>query len=183
VLTLVLGGTKAGKSSFAMQLAERTGRPVTVLATGVPGDPEMRRRVEAHRRRRPDSWTVVEEPLEIGRARGPGVDVVLFESVDSWLFNRMEREGGERADFTPELGAELVDACDRELGELATGPDVIAVTAEVGLSLLPMSAYGRAFTDLLGVLNQRLAARAERRYLVVAGIPVSLDQLREDAGR
>jgi adenosylcobinamide kinase / adenosylcobinamide-phosphate guanylyltransferase len=179
VLTLVLGGTKAGKSSFAARLAQRTGRPVTVLATGVPGDREMRRRVAAHRRQRPPQWTVVEESLEIGRALTPGVEVVLLDSVDSWLFNRMERQGGGDANFTFELGAELVEACDRELDELATGAHVIAVTAEVGLSLLPMSPYGRAFTDLLGLLNQRLAARAERCYLMVAGIPVPLDRFRE----
>ena len=183
MLTLVLGGTKAGKSSFAARLAERTGRPVTVLATGVAGDQEMRRRVAAHRRHRPAGWIVVEEPLAIGRVIMPGVEVVLFDSVDSWLFNRLERSGGAAADFTPELGADLVEACDRELGELASGPDVIAVTAEVGLSLLPMSPYGRTFTDLLGVLNQRLAARAERCYLMVAGIPVPLDGFREDAPR
>jgi adenosylcobinamide kinase/adenosylcobinamide-phosphate guanylyltransferase len=181
VLTLVLGGTKAGKSSFAARLAQRTGRAVTVLATGVAGDQEMRRRVAAHRRHRPAGWTVVEEPLAIGRVISPGVDVVLFDSVDSWLFNRLERSGGAAADFTPELGAELVEACDREVGELAARADVIAVSAEVGLSLLPMSPYGRAFTDLLGVLNQRLAARAERCYLMVAGIPVPLDRFREDA--
>jgi adenosylcobinamide kinase/adenosylcobinamide-phosphate guanylyltransferase len=181
VLTLVLGGTKAGKSSFAVRLAQRTGRHVTVLATGVAGDSEMRRRVAAHRRSRPAGWSVVEEPLAIGRAAAPGVEVVVLESVDSWLFNRLERGGGADADLPPELGAELVEACDGEVGELASRADVIAVTAEVGLSLLPMSPYGRAFTDLLGVLNQRLAARAERCYLVVAGIAVPLDRFREDA--
>ena len=180
MLTLVLGGTKAGKSSFAARLAQRTGRSVTVLATGVAGDREMRQRVAAHRRQRPPQWTVIEESLEIGRALTPGVEVVLLDSVDSWLFNRMEHQGGDDANFTLDLGAELVEACDRELGELATGAQVIAVTAEVGLSLLPMSPYGRAFTDLLGLLNQRLAARAERCYLMVAGIPIPLDRFRED---
>ena len=179
MLTLVLGGTKAGKSSFAASLARRTGRPVTVLATGVAGDREMRLRVEAHRRDRPVHWAVVEEPLEIGRALTPGPDVVLLDSVDSWLFNHMERLGGSEAEFTPGLCEELVEACDRELGELAAARDVIAVTAEVGLALLPTSSYGRAFTDLLGTLNQRLALRAERSYLVVAGIPIPLDRLGE----
>jgi len=181
VLTLVVGGTKAGKSSFAARLARRAGDSVTVLATGVARDPEMRRRVAAHRRQRPPHWTVVEEPLEVGQALTPGADLVLLESVDSWLFNHMERLGGAEADFTPELCAELVEVCARELEELATHREVIAVTAEVGLSLLPMSPYGRAFTDLLGSLNQRLAARAERCYLVVAGVPIPLDRFREEA--
>jgi adenosylcobinamide kinase/adenosylcobinamide-phosphate guanylyltransferase len=180
VLTLVLGGTKAGKSSFAMRLAERSGGPVTVLATGVAGDEELRRRVAAHRARRPVHWKVVEEPLEVAAAVGREAEVVLFESVDSWLFNRMEREGGADTDFTPELGAALVDACEKELAELGSGRHVIAVTAEVGLSLLPMSSYGRSFTDLLGLLNQRLAGSADRSYLVVAGIPVRLDRLRDE---
>ena len=163
-----------------MRLAERTGGPVTVLATGVPGDEELRRRVAAHRARRPAHWSVVEEPLEIAAAVGREAEVVLLESVDSWLFNRMERQGGFDTDFTLELGAGLVDACDGELAELASGRHVIAVTAEVGLSLLPLSSYGRVFTDLLGLLNQRLATRAERSYLVVAGIPVRLDRLPDD---
>ena len=154
---------------------------MTVLATGVARDPEMLRRVAAHRLQRPPHWRVVEEPLEIGQALPPGADLVLLDSVDSWLFNHMERLGGADADFTPELGMELVDLCDRELGKLATHRDVIAVTAEVGLSLLPMSPYGRAFTDLLGSLNQRLATGADRCYLVVAGVPVPLDRFREEA--
>jgi len=181
VLTLVVGGTKAGKSSFAARLARRADRPVTVLATGVARDPEMSRRVAAHRRQRPPQWAVVEEPLEIAQALTPNADLVLLDSVDSWLFNHMERLGGAEVDFTPELCAELVEVCDRQLEELATDREVIAVTAEVGLSLLPMSPYGRAFTDLLGSLNQRLAARAERCYLMVAGVPVPLDLFREEA--
>src|SRR5437870_3449573 len=91
-----------------MRLAERTGGPVTVLATGVPGDEELRRRVAAHRARRPAHWSVVEEPLEIAAAVGREAEVVLLESVDSWLFNRMERQGGSDTDFTLELGADLV---------------------------------------------------------------------------
>jgi adenosylcobinamide kinase / adenosylcobinamide-phosphate guanylyltransferase len=179
VLTLVLGGVRAGKSGFARRLAERTGGPVTALVTGVVQDEEMRRRVAAHRRERPPHWRVVEEPLAVGGAVGPESTVVVLDSVDGWLFNRMEHLGGAGTDFTPERGAELVASCDGELAALAARTHLIAVSAEVGLSLVASSPYGRAFTDLLGLLNQRLAARADGCYLVVAGIPVPLHRLRD----
>lgn len=178
MLTLVLGGVKAGKSGFARRLAEQTGRPVTMLATGVVGDEEMLRRVQAHRRERPQDWRLVEEPLDIGRAAGPEAEVVLLDSVDSWLFNRLEERGGAGAEFTPDLERELVDSCDQGLDQLASGRHLIAVSAEVGLSLIANSAYGRAFTDLLGMLNQRLAAWADECYLVISGIPVPLHTFR-----
>ncbi|MBO0684223.1 MAG: bifunctional adenosylcobinamide kinase/adenosylcobinamide-phosphate guanylyltransferase [Candidatus Dormibacteraeota bacterium] len=178
MLTLVLGGVKAGKSGFARRLAEQTGRPVTVLATGVVGDEEMRRRVEAHRGERPPDWRLVEEPLAIARAAGPEAEVIVLDSVDSWLFNLMEERGGAEAEFTPDLERELVDSSDQSLEQLASGRHVIAVSAEVGLSLIATSAYGRAFTDLLGMLNQRLAAWADQCYLVVSGIPVPLHTFR-----
>lgn len=178
MLTLVLGGVKAGKSGFARRLAEQTGRPVTMLATGVVGDEEMLRRVEAHRRERPPEWRLVEEPLDIGRVAGPEAEVVLLDSLDSWLFNRMEERGGAEAEFTPDLERELVDSCDQELEQLASRLHLIAVSAEVGLSLIAPSAYGRAFTDVLGMFNQRLAARADECYLVVAGIAVPLHSYR-----
>jgi len=127
---------------------------------------------------------VVEEPLAVGGAVGAESAVVLLDSVDGWLFNRMEHLGGARTDFTPERGADLVGSCEGELAALAARTHLIAVSAEVGLALVASSPYGRAFTDLLGLLNQRLAARADRCYLVLAGIPISLHRLRgEESGQ
>jgi adenosylcobinamide kinase / adenosylcobinamide-phosphate guanylyltransferase len=173
MLTLILGGTKSGKSSFAARLAARSGGPVTVIATGTAGDEEMRRRIAAHRAARPPAWRVVEEPLAIGAASVEGT--VLLESADSLLFNLLESAGGAGATLDDGARSALLDHADAELRALEARADVIAVSAEVGQSLLPLTPYGRAFTDLLGLLNQRLAARAERRFLMVAGIALRLD--------
>jgi adenosylcobinamide kinase/adenosylcobinamide-phosphate guanylyltransferase len=182
VFTLILGGVKAGKSTYAARLAAQAGGPVTVLATGVAGDQETVARIDAHRRARPVTWTVVEEPLAIAAAvEGHGGGALLLDSVDSWLFNRMEAAGGAGATYTPQLRHELLESCDGELMLLGDWAHVIAVSAEVGLSLLPMWAYGRAFTDVLGQLNQRLAARADRCYLLVAGVPVPVHSYRAAA--
>jgi adenosylcobinamide kinase / adenosylcobinamide-phosphate guanylyltransferase len=177
VLTLVLGGTKSGKSSFAARLAGESGSPVTVIATGTATDDEMRRRIAAHRAARPATWTVVEEPLAVGSA--PVAGPVLLDSVDSLLFNLMESAGGAEATFDAAARDSLIDRADRELQALEARAAVIAVSAEVGQSLLPLTSYGRAFTDLLGLLNQRLAARAARCFLMVAGIPLPLHPARD----
>lgn len=155
---------------------------MTYLATGVASDAEMRHRIEAHRRARPVDWAVVEEPLALGDALpGTAGGTVVLDSVDTWLANRMEAAGGAQADLGGGRGEGLVDACIAELAKLeGAAGHLVAVSAEVGLSLLPLNAYGRAFADLLGLLNQRLAARAGEVYLVVAGLPVPL---KPSAGR
>ncbi len=175
MLTLVLGGIRSGKSAFAVELGRAAGDAVTCLATGVASDGEMRRRIEAHRSARPAGWTVVEEPLAIATAVPVGTGTVLLDSVDGWLANRMEAAGGASADLSGDRGEELVAACAADVAALeARAAHVVAVSAEVGLSLLPLTAYGRAFSDLLGALNQRLAAGAVEVYLVAAGIPLAL---------
>jgi adenosylcobinamide kinase/adenosylcobinamide-phosphate guanylyltransferase len=145
---------------------------VVFLATGRASDPEMAARVAAHRGERPGAWRVVEEPVDVGRVAGSST--ILLDSVDGWLANRMEREGGADADWSRERLRALEAACASALEELAARGHLIAVSSEVGLSLVPLHPYGRAFADALGRLNQRLAAAAEEAFLVVAGIAVSL---------
>lgn len=175
MLTLVLGGLRSGKSAFARRLAEADGRPVTYLATGVAVDAEMERRIEAHRRARPTDWTCIEEPVSIGAAVPPGSELVLLESVDGWLANRIWERNPE-GDGARDLEDELVAECSRELDRVRAAADrLIAVSSEVGLALVPTHPLGRVFADVLGILNQRLAAEAEATYLVVAGLPVRLD--------
>jgi adenosylcobinamide kinase/adenosylcobinamide-phosphate guanylyltransferase len=180
MLTLVLGGTRSGKSDFAIRLASRDGRQVTFVATGVASDDEMRQRIEVHRRTRPGGWSLVEEPDSVGNAVRAGAGAVLLDSVDAWLANRMEAAGGADAEFSDGTREELVARCAADVGNLeSNAAHVIAVSAETGLSLLPPTRYGRAFTDALGDLNRRLAARAINVFLVVAGIPLPLHPNKE----
>jgi adenosylcobinamide kinase/adenosylcobinamide-phosphate guanylyltransferase len=161
-LTLVLGGIRSGKSEFAVELARRAGGGVAVVATGFASDEEMHERIELHRRSRPPDWTLYEEPVEIGTAvPAHSCDVILLDSVDAWLANRMN-----------------ADECVAQVEALRKrASHLVAVSSEVGLSLVALTAAGRAFTDALGMVNQRLAAQAQRVYLVVAGLPVALKEV------
>jgi len=172
-LTLVLGGVSSGKSRFAVELAAKAGGEVTVVATGRATDAEMATRIDAHREQRPPGWRLIEEALDLSRAAQAGT--VLLDSVDGWLANQMESGGGADQRWTRERLADLEEHCAATIDDLARDRRLIAVSSEVGLSLVSLHPYGRAFTDALGRLNQRLAARSERSYLVVAGVPIRLD--------
>jgi adenosylcobinamide kinase/adenosylcobinamide-phosphate guanylyltransferase len=164
-VTLVLGGTRSGKSRVAEQLvadgAAGSGGRVTYVATAQVADAGMARRVAAHRARRPPGWETVELsssadlPLLVARVEGS----VIVDSLGTWLA------------FAPGLevdGPSLV----RALGE-RTGPSVV-VSEEVGLAVHPATPLGRAFVDALGELNQQVAAVADRVLLVVAGRTLEL---------
>ena len=174
MLTLILGGIRSGKSEYALRLAADTGTAVTYLATGVAADPAMERRIAAHRDRRPAAWTLIEEPVAIAAALTADPPTLLLESVDGWLGNLMEQAGG--ADAVSETWrSAVVEQADGDLRNLeARAGRLIAVSAEVGLAPVPLTPYGRIFVDALGDLNQRLAARADEVWVVVAGIPVQL---------
>lgn len=175
-LTLVTGPVKSGKSRFAEQLAAAAGPRVLYVATGVATDPEMASRIESHRQRRPSTWPTAEAPRHAVRAVGQalaagGAAAILLDCLSTMLSNVLVE--GE-ADLSRAAEAALGEA--DALAELAAGASipVVVVTAEVGWGLVPMNPLGRAYQDVLGVANQRLAAAARQVYLCVAGIPLRL---------
>ena len=176
--TLALGGVRSGKSEFAERLAVEAGAPVLYVATGVAIDPEMEERIRRHRDSRPAGWTTLEEPVRLAhRLRealaAPGApSVVLLDSLDVWVANVLHQRRDEAKAAVESCALEaLADTLDalRQPGVRA-----ILVSSEVGFSLVPPNALGRRFQDLLGLVNQRAAAVADRVYLVVAGIPLAV---------
>ena len=178
-LCLVLGGVRSGKSAFAEKLAgnqsaETAGR-VLYLATGLPTDAEMEERIRRHRESRPADWTTLEEPLELADRLGQAMDcagppgVVLIDSLDVWLSNMLLEHGDQD---TQDMESSALGQLDRMLDVMAgTTASFFFVSSEVGLSLVPTESLGRRFQDLLGLINQRVAAAADQVFLVVAGIP------------
>jgi adenosylcobinamide kinase/adenosylcobinamide-phosphate guanylyltransferase len=168
---LVLGGSRSGKSAHAESLvAGRT--DVTYLATSPPSedDAEWAARVEAHRARRPASWTTVETTAPSELLRG---GTVLVDSVTTWVAALMDETGV----WAEEPGAEerLAARCDALVNAWTTTPaDVVAVSDEVGLGVVPETRSGRLFRDTLGAVNQRLAGTADEVWFVVAGLPQRL---------
>jgi adenosylcobinamide kinase/adenosylcobinamide-phosphate guanylyltransferase len=175
---LVLGGTRSGKSAYALDLTRSlagSGR-AWFLATAGRGDPELERRIARHRLARPASWPTVDVGVDLAAAidRAGSAEPVLVEGLTLWL---SLLAGDEAVDPDPILDGPLasaIAAIDRHTGPL------VVVSDEIGLGMVPMHAGARAYRDLVGLVHQRLAARADEVRLVVAGLPLSL---KSGAGR
>lgn len=169
-VVLVLGGVRSGKSSYAQRLAERSRRVMFVATAERRDDEEMQQKIERHRSDRPAHWTTVEEPVALGRvvqASGDNCDVVLIDCLTLFGANLMEAFGSDEA------GLEI---CVEDLCvALKTTPcKVILVSNEVGSGVVPAYALGRRFRDVVGEINQRVAAVADTVVLMVAGLPLVL---------
>jgi len=164
-ITLVLGGARSGKSTFAEGLVSAEPGPWTYLATAEPGDDEMRARIAAHRARRGGTWETVEAPLDLADALSGAAEErpVLIDCLTLWLANLLAAE----RDLVAET-AGLLQAL-----EARRSPTVL-VSNEVGLGIVPETPLGRRFRDDAGRLNQQLAAVAQRVVFVAAGLPLDL---------
>jgi adenosylcobinamide kinase / adenosylcobinamide-phosphate guanylyltransferase len=163
-LILVLGGARSGKSRYAEGLITALPPPWTYIATAEAGDDEMAARIADHRARRGAQWHTVEAPRDLVRALSAcGAEPVLIDCLTLWLSNLMLAE----ADIDAET-AQL-----EQVLKAARGPRVL-VANEVGSGIVPSTALGRRFRDCQGILNQRIAACAERVVLTVAGLPLAL---------
>ncbi|CAJ0710123.1 MULTISPECIES: bifunctional adenosylcobinamide kinase/adenosylcobinamide-phosphate guanylyltransferase [Ralstonia] len=176
-LTLVLGGARSGKSHHAEQLALQCVGPVTYVATAGEDDEEMQLRVALHRARRPANWALVEEPMHLAEAlytHAQHGGCVLVDCMTLWLNNLLFSEHHEYPETglvtPPEAWTAEIDALLTAL-PLLPG-EVILVSNEIGLGVVPMGAVTRFYVDELGRLNQRLAALADNVHLLVAGIPM-----------
>jgi adenosyl cobinamide kinase/adenosyl cobinamide phosphate guanylyltransferase len=167
-ITFVIGGARSGKSRYAESLLATLPPPWTppwaYVATAEAGDDEMAARIEEHRTRRGGNWRTVEAPRELAAALEACAGMpVLVDCLTLWLSNLMLAEADIEA-ATARLEAAL---------GAATAP-VVLVANEVGLGIVPATPLGRRFRDAQGVLNQRIAARADKVVLMVAGLPLAV---------
>ena len=180
-LTLVTGGARSGKSAFAERRAGGGRAPIVYVATARIWDDEMRRRVARHRAERPADWLTIEAPTRLGEAlagqAGP-IGTVLLDDLGNLVANLLfEATGG--GEPGPETDERLDTAVTAELEALEAarrsgGWDLIVVTNEVGLGIVPATSIGRVFRDALGRANQHLATLADAVYLLVAGQPIRI---------
>jgi adenosylcobinamide kinase / adenosylcobinamide-phosphate guanylyltransferase len=164
-VTLLLGGARSGKSHYAQQLGEQAER-VVFVATAQAGDDEMRRKIDLHRRSRPQHWHTVEEPLALAETialHGPACDLLIIDCLTFFAANLLEAGGDEPASIDALCSALQSPPCS-----------VVLVSNEVGMGVVPEYASGRRFRDLLGEMNQRVARVASDVLLLVAGLPLVL---------
>jgi adenosyl cobinamide kinase/adenosyl cobinamide phosphate guanylyltransferase len=170
-LSLILGGARSGKSDFAQQLArQRGGAAVLFVATAEAGDDEMCARIASHRAARPAAWRTLEAPRDL--AQGLELEararVIVVDCVTLWVSNVLMAEGANAAQVVSrEIEALLA-------WYLTHGAGMILVSNEVGMGLVPDNQLGRAYRDLLGAANKRLAEHADEVFLLVAGLPIEI---------
>jgi adenosylcobinamide kinase/adenosylcobinamide-phosphate guanylyltransferase len=161
----ILGGARSGKSRFAVAGLPARGR-VTLVATAEAGDADMAARIARHQAERSRHWTTIEAPRDLVPALGRTLataDTVVVDCLTLWVANLM-------------LAGESDDAILKQaetLTELVADPaaDLRLVSNEVGLGVHPPTAEGLRYRDVLGLVNQRVAAAAHRVVLMVAGLP------------
>ena len=172
--TLVIGGTRSGKSRYAEgRFGEETAVRYLATARRIPGDAEWDARIAAHARRRPSSWTT--EEITSGPALAAALATagpVLVDDLATWLTGVLDDAGAwERTGELPEVD-DTVAGLVRAVAA-APGP-LVLVSAETGLGVVPDSRAGRLFRDRLGELNAAIAAVCAETVLVVAGRPLRL---------
>ena len=174
-ITLITGGSRSGKSRFALEKMQAYPRKV-FLATAVAIDPEMKERIEIHRKERSADFLTVEEPIHLAQAiqrLAPQADAILVDCLTFWLNNLFhkwpDRDGAPYKLFDKEIQDFL-----EVLEERPTS--FILVTNEVNMGVIPPDPLTRRFVERHGCLNQEIARLADEVVLMVTGIPQVLKQ-------
>ncbi len=169
-ITFVIGGCRSGKSSFALEQASKIkGGNKYFIATCVPMDSEMEKRVENHQQERKKDWITIEEPVKIHEKinqYAPNACVILVDCLTLWvsnlLFNSYDAAQIETAIMNLEASLEQ-SKCP-----------VFLVSNEVGYGIVPESKLARQFRDFAGLVNQRMAKFAHTVVMTIAGIEVQI---------
>ena len=163
-ITLIGGGSRSGKSTYALELARRSGGRLGFLATAQAFDDEMRDRIDKHQVERGPDFRTIEEPLELARIikdNEGSLDVLVVDCLTLWLSNLML--GGHEPPF------------EEFLSTASQSPiKCLLVTNEVGCGIVPENALARRFRDLAGTLNQRAAHNAVEVYWMIFGVPLKI---------
>jgi len=169
-MIFLTGGARSGKSRFATELAARLGKTVIFVATCVPQDKEMKRRVALHRQSRPKNWKTIEEPLELSstlKAISPKKTTVVIIDCLTLLLSNLMIAGTTERKILREM-EKIVKEIKRY--EFST----IIVSNEVGSGIVPENKLARDFRDIAGKINQFMARQSDEAYAMISGFPIKL---------
>jgi adenosylcobinamide kinase/adenosylcobinamide-phosphate guanylyltransferase len=172
-ITLILGGARSGKSSYAQHLAEEANQSVTFLATAQALDDEMSARIQKHRAERPSHWETLEIQFDIASyIEEVKSNIVILDCITLLISNLLMQF--VKDDFVEETP--FMAAVQKEINQLTAAirkpeQNWLIVSNEVGLGLVPPYQMGRVYRDAIGWANQQLARDADKVIFMVAGIP------------
>jgi adenosylcobinamide kinase/adenosylcobinamide-phosphate guanylyltransferase len=169
---LILGGVRSGKSAYAQHLAERCNTDVLFVATAEAGDDEMAARIAKHRAERPKHWRTIEAPRAVATALATVEHpiTVVLDCVTLWVTNLLLANDVTWEAAKAELAAVIA-------WYHAHAVEMIVVSNEVGLGIIPGDPLSRTYQDWIGWFNQQLAAEADEVYWMIAGLPVEVKAL------
>ncbi|CAA6800601.1 MAG: Adenosylcobinamide-phosphate guanylyltransferase (EC [uncultured Thiotrichaceae bacterium] len=167
---LILGGARSGKSGYAEQLALQSEKPVCYIATAQALDEEMASRIQHHQQDRPSHWQTLEAPLALAEAlqqHSTENNCLLVDCLTMWVMNLLELENPLR----------MQQEFEEFLTVLPGLPgDIILVSNEVGMGIIPMGKLSRDFVDEAGRLHQKTAQAVNNVRLMVAGLPLTVKE-------
>lgn len=164
MVTVVTGGVKSGKSSYALSYGKEYKKKL-FIATAEAFDDEMRRKIDIHKLERGKGWELIEEPIRLINAieKGKGYDFILVDCLTIWVNNLLYYKIDQDNSIN-----ELLNYLKDYRG------NILFVTNEVGLSVVPMDPDARNYVNTLGILNQKIASLADNLIFLVSGYPILL---------
>ena len=168
-IILITGGCRSGKSRYALKIAKNIAENNKIfIATCVAYDDEMKQRILRHKKERDNSWKTIEEPYSISKAikNNKSKSVIVVDCLTLWVNNLLFKHMDE--DNIINKVKELIKVLNE------SSCPVILVTNEVGSGIVPENDLSRRFRDIAGFANQKIANCADKVYLMVAGIPLTV---------
>ncbi len=167
-LIFILGGARSGKSSFALELAQKLNKKVTFIATATSIDSEMGERIKNHRNARPKNWKTIEITNNLDKKIDQEKNkIILIDCLTIYASYLMDLPETEILDHIQKI----IRAIEK------SNSKVIVVSNEVGAGIVPNNKLGRKYRDILGKINQIFAQASDEFYLMFAGIPINVKNI------
>ncbi len=163
---LILGGARSGKSRYAQQLATEQNKKVIFIATATADDGEMTARILVHQRERPDDWQTVEESIDLAGAilrYTAAENIVIVDCLTMWLAKLQMTFATQFEQCEP--------LQEFYAAQMKLQGDIVYVSNEISMGVVPLGEETRAFVDAAGRLHQFLGKQCDKVTLMVAGLP------------
>ncbi len=181
MVTLIIGGTRSGKSSFAEKYCLKKSKKPAYIATAEIYDTEMKSRVEKHQERRKKDWINYEEPYKVAKLLDeitPLHDVILMDCLTIYITNLMLKDfdfsGKEQEKFMDKREKEIEKEILAILKIIPEDKELVIVSNEVGMGIVPENFISRVFRDISGRMNQLIGEKCDQVIITISGIPIKI---------